>query len=72
MLGVKMSAGVAPEVNLRNLLHADNKAMHAIDPPSFETKDRHHQKSKTGVSIAIQKYLCPPKFFLKKTDIFVS
>ena len=30
--------------------------------PGFETQGRHHQKSKTGVSVAPQKvHMCPPK-----------
>ena len=37
-----------------------NKAAHS----DFETQRRHHQKSKTGVSVGPQKKLCLPK--LKK------
>ena len=33
----------------------------------FDTQRKHHQKSKTGVSVAQQKGLmCPPIFFIKK------
>ena len=71
MLVAKRSAGVAPEVNLKEcisctpLLNA-NKAFHS----GFESERRHHQKLKTGKSVAPQKDLCPPKFFLKKTSCF--
>ena len=51
MLATKRSAGVAPEVNLREhvthkSLPSANKAAHS----GFETQRRHHQKSKTGIS----------------------
>ena len=62
MLATKESAGVAPEVNLRE--HATH-----ISPPSrnkatysgFETGRKHHQKSKIGVSVVPQKGLMPSK-----------
>ena len=44
MLAVKSSAGVAPEVNLRNSLHAGKEV------PGFETQDRHHQVQNRGIS----------------------
>ena len=44
------SAGVAPEANLRNSLHAGNIAHKRGIHPGFETQGRRHQKSKTGVS----------------------
>ena len=61
-------AGVAPEVNLRE--HTT-----CISPPSvnkaadsgFETQRLHHQKYKTGVSVAPQKGLMSYKNF-KKTS----
>ena len=56
-LAVKRLAGVAPEVNCRD------KAAHS----GFETK-RHHQQSKTGVSVAQQKGLVSSKFFFIKKD----
>ena len=64
MLATMRSAGAAPEMNLREcviwiLLPSTNKAAHS----GFETQRRHHQKSKTGVSVAPQKDLCPPKNF---------
>ena len=57
MLAVKMSAGVASEVNLRNPLFADNKTCKQGIYSSFET-----HKSKT---MALQKGLMSSKFFLK-------
>ena len=67
MLAAKRSAGVTPEVNLRELvtrtpLPSVNKAAHS----GFETQSRHHKKSKTGVSVAQQKDLCSPKKILNK------
>ena len=45
------SAGVAPEVNLRNSLHTGGKACKRGIHPGFETQGRHCQKSKTrGIS----------------------
>ena len=55
MLGTKRSAGVTQEVNLRNPLHTGDKACKRGNYPDFETQSRHHQKSKTGVSVAPQK-----------------
>ena len=51
MLTAKRSAGVAPEVNLREHVTCMNKAAHS----GFETQRRHHLKSKTGVSVAPEK-----------------
>ena len=64
MLAAKRLAGVAPEVNLR-------EHVICIPPPSankaayfgFEIQSRCHQKSKAGVSVALQKVLYPPKKF---------
>ena len=70
MLAAKRSAGVAPEVNLRNSLHAGNKAHKRGIHPGSETQGRRHQKSKTGVSVAPQKGLMfSKKFFLKKSKL---
>ena len=60
------SAGVAPEVNLRNSWHTGDKARKRGINPGFETQGRHHQKSKTGVSVAPQKGLMSSKNFKKK------
>ena len=46
---VKWSAGVAPEVNLRNPSHKGEEAHKAKFHPEFDIWDRRHQKSKTGV-----------------------
>ena len=54
MLAAKMSAGVAPEVNLMNQLHAGNEAYKQGIQPGFETQGRYHEKSKTGISVAPQ------------------
>ena len=53
MLAIYTGRGVSPEVNLRDRishmpLQSLNKAAHS----GFETQRRHHQKSKTGVSVA--------------------
>ena len=58
MLATKRSAGVTPEVNLRERVTcmpspSVNKAAHY----GFETQGRRHQKCKTGVSVAPQKGL---------------
>ena len=68
MLAVKRSAGVAPEVNLRNLLCAGKIARKPGIHPGFGTQGRHHQKSKTGVSVAPQKGLKFSKKILKKEN----
>ena len=52
MLPAMRLAGVAPEVNLRNPLHADNEAQKEGIHPGFETPGRRHQKSIAGVSVA--------------------
>ena len=66
MLAGKSSAGVTPEVNVREHvthmpLPSSNKAAHS----GFRTQ-RCHQKSKTGVSVAPQKGLISSKNFIKK------
>ena len=53
MLAAKRSAGITPEVNLKECvthmhLTCKNKAAHC----DFETQRRHHQKSKTRASVA--------------------
>ena len=51
MLAAKRSAGVAPEVNLRNPLHAGDPAHKGEGVhPGFETQSKHPKKSKTGAS----------------------
>ena len=67
----KRSAGVTPEVNLKERiscipLPSTNKAAHS----GFETQRRFHQKSRTGVSVAQQKGLMSSKiFFLNNAQI---
>ena len=65
MLTSIQSVGVAPEVNLRNSLHAGDKAHKQGIHPGFETQGRRHQKSKTGVSVASRKGQMSSKNFLK-------
>ena len=70
MLAVKRSAGVAPEVDLRNPLYAYNKAHKQGIHSGYETVGKCHHKSKTGVPY--QKYWCPPNFLkikIKKLNI---
>ena len=67
MLATYTGKVVTPEVNCRECNHAcicqsANKVAHS----RFETQRRHHQKSKTGVSVALQMDMCPTKCFLKK------
>ena len=67
MLVTKKSAGVTPEVNLREHvtympLERTNNAAHY----GFETQRRCHQKSKTGLSVTSQKLLMPSKIFFSK------
>ena len=64
MSTAKRSAGVTPGVDLRNLLYAGDEAcIHS----GFVCQGRHHQKSKTGVSLAPQNGLMPSKNFFKRT-----
>ena len=61
-LAAKTLAGLAPEVNQRNPLHADAKAHKWRIHPGFETHGRCYQKSKTGIWVAPQQGLMPSKF----------
>ena len=68
MLAGKRSIGVAPEVNFRECVThilpiGTNKAAHS----GFETQRRRHQKSQTGVSVALRKGLLSSKNILKNT-----
>ena len=69
MLAAKRSAGVAPELNQRNLLYVGEKAQKPGIHPGLETQDRHHQESKTVVSVTPQKGLMFSKFFLKVLNL---
>ena len=66
------SAGVVPEVNLRNPLCAGEEVCKRWIHPGFEIKDRHHQNSKTGVSVVPRKGLMshPKKNFEKMLILF--
>ena len=72
ILAAKMSAGVAPEVNLRECvthtpLPSSNKTAHS----GIETQRKHHQKSETGLDLSVvnpRKDYVVQKFFLKKQD----
>ena len=67
MLAAKRSAGVAPNVNLKNILHPTKEARKQGIHSSFETQGRHqHDKSITIVSVAPQKDFCLPIVFNKK------
>ena len=57
MLTSMQSAGVAPEVNLRNHCAQARKNISEGIHPGFETQARRHQKSETGLSVAPQKGL---------------
>ena len=65
-----------PTVNLRNPLYKVTKHTNHIIHPVYETQGRYHQKSKIGISLATQKYLCSPKklkekiIFQRKNRIF--
>ena len=53
---VKRSAGVTPEVNLRECTsHMPPASMNEADHSSFESQTKHHQKSKTGISVIPEK-----------------
>ena len=60
MLAAKMSAGVTPEVNLRNQLQ------HRKQSIEVRNESRYHKKFKTGESVIPQKDFCPLNCFLKK------
>ena len=71
MLAAKRLAGVTPEVNFReHVTHMPLPSMNKAAHSGFEALRRHHQKSKTGVSVTPQKDLCRPNFFFKKVRIF--
>ena len=59
---IKRSPGVAPEVNLRNPLHAGDEAGKQEIHPGFEILSRHHQKPKTGTSGPTERTYVPQKF----------
>ena len=73
ILATKRSVGVVPEVNPREhatcmSLPSMNKAAHS----GFETQRRHHQKSKTEVSVASQKGLMSSKNYKKNFKVVAT
>ena len=66
MLVTKRSAGVAPEVNLRHASCMPPPSMNKAAYSGFESQRRRHQESKTRVSVAQKKDLCPPKILQNK------
>ena len=68
MLTSIMSAGVAPEVNLRNSIqaskHASEKSTLGLKPRADVTKN-----PKQGYQWPYEKDLCPPKFFSKSATL---
>ena len=63
MLAIQWSAGVTPEVNLRNLLHTGDETCKRGIHSGFETTGRYHQMSIVGISVAAQKGLVSSNFF---------
>ena len=57
MLAVKRWTGVTPEMNLSNIYHMPLPSAIKAAHSGFEAQRRHHQQSKTGVSMAPQKGL---------------
>ena len=71
MLALYTGKGVAPEVNLReHISHTPPQSLNKAVRSGFETQRRHHQKSKTGVSVAPQMKMCPTIFFLKSMNMY--
>ena len=62
MLAAKRPAGVAPELNLRNPLHAGDEAHSERIYPG---QGRRYQNPNKGISGPTKKDLCPPNFFLQ-------
>ena len=53
MLASKRSAGVSPQMILNNPLHTGQEAHKGGIHPGLETQGRCHNKSKTGISVAL-------------------
>ena len=63
MLALYTGKGVASESNLReHISHTPPQSLNKAAHSGFETQRRHHQKSKTGVSVTPQMNMCPTKF----------
>ena len=71
MVTIKRLAGVAPKVNRRNPLQAGKAAHKQGMQPALETHARYHHKSKTGVSVALQKGLMSSKNSFKRVREFI-
>ena len=68
-ISVKRSAGVAPEVNLRDLLNTGDQACKRGDPPlALNPRVAITRSPKIGVSVAPQKGLSSKKIFIKKEE----
>ena len=67
MLTAKRSAGVVPEVNIRECITSLMPLPNANNPhqAGFETQRRHQQMPKTGTP---QKDICPPKIKKKNNS----
>ena len=70
MLAARRSAGVTPEINLKECVTympppSMNKAAHS----GCETQRRHQQKSKTRESVVPQKGLMSSNFFKKDNNL---
>ena len=68
----KRLGGVTPEVNLRECIsHKPLSNVNKTAHSGFETQRRHHQKSKTEVSVAPQKGLMSSKYCKKIFAVFL-
>ena len=61
MLATNRSAGITPDVNLRNPLHTDNKVHNQRIHPGFEIMGRRYQKFKSKVSVVPKKGMMSAK-----------
>ena len=65
---VKRSAGVAPEVNLRNPFHACDEACKQGIHPSLEIPGQTSPDVQNRVSVAHKEDCCPPKIGRKNPE----
>ena len=69
MLASKRLAGVTSQVNLKEReTHTSLPIVNKATYSAFKTKRRHHQKSKTVVSVAPQEGLMSSNFFKKRSN----
>ena len=67
MLAIYTGRGDAPEVNISECIsHMPLQSSNKAADSGFETQRRHHQKSKTGVSVAPKMDMCPTKILKEK------